>query len=172
MRVKNIFKKKKSNKRKIYIVLLFLIFLFVSLYYYLSSNNNYVVIPVDENIFYIIPEEKGGEKVLNLDKKSLNLKAQQEFVRISNKPKDAYFSVQFYVDDDFESVKKYLNKLNNSEESIYILKDFFILALNSEISTDYFLLYKNFVSKDMAKKYCEDFLSKLDKCLIVDTTKF
>ena len=102
----------------------------------------------------------------------MNLKSRSEIIKILNQPENIYFSIQFYANNDLNKVSKYLNKLNNIKESIYSSKDFFIMALNSDIDTDYFLLYKSFESRELAKKYCEKFLIKLDKCLIVNTNKF
>lgn len=172
MTMKKIFKKKKSNK-KIIIFIFFLIIFIICVYYFLfNKKNNYIIFPSGDNNFYFIPKDKGGEKVANLDKKILKLKSEQEAFKILNKPENIYFSIQFYTNNDLGKVSKYLNKLNNTEESIYSSNDFFIMALNSEIGTDYFLLYKSFKKRELAKKYCEKFFSKLDKCLIVDTTKF
>ena len=172
MAIKKIFKKKKSNK-KTYIYMFFLLIFITGVYFFLfNEKNNYIVIPADESIFYIVPKDKGGEKVANLNKKSLNLKAEQEFIKISNHPENIYFSIQFYTNNDLDNVRKYLNKLNSTKESIYSSNDFYIMALNSEIGTVYFLLYKSFKTREFAKKYCDKFISKLDKCLIIDTNKF
>ena len=172
MALKKLFKKKKNNTKYITIVTFFLL-IFITLFYFFIFNKktNYIVIPADEDIFYIIPKDRGGEKVKNLDKKSLNLMLDKEFVKATNKPKDIFFSIQFYTDNELKDVSIFLNKLNNGDESIYNLKDFFIMVLNTEIGTDYLLLYKSFKTRELAKKYCDNFLSKLDQCLIVDTTK-
>lgn len=172
MALKKIFNKKKSNK-KIYIFIFFLIIFTTTVYFFIFNKKyNYKVIPSDESNFYIVPKDRGGEKVTNIDKKSLNLKAEQEFIKILNQPENIYFSIQFYTNNDLDNIRKYLNKLNNTKESVYNPNDFFIMALNSEIGTDYFLLYKSFKTRGLAKKYCEKFLRKLDKCLIIDTNKF
>ena len=60
----------------------------------------------------------------------------------------------------------------NAKESIFNIEDFYILELNTDIGTEYFLLYKNFENRLMAKEYCSNFLTKIDQCLIVDATKF
>ena len=137
-----------------------------------SNNIDLVIIAENKESFFLIPKDRGGEKVANLDKKSLNLKSQQKFESAIDKPEDLLFSIQFYTNNDLENVSKYLKKITNSNEIIYYLKDFYILALNSEIGVDYFLLYKNFKERESAKDYCLKFLVKLEKCLIVDTTKF
>ena len=67
---------------------------------------------------------------------------------------------------------KLLTNLTSSEETIFHINDFQILEFTSEIGTEYFLLYKNFANKSDAKNYCSNFLPKIDKCLIIDATKF
>ena len=163
MVIRKIFYKKKSNNFFFIKILFFSLILIIFIYY---------IIPIDSNNFYITPNDKGGEKVKNLDKKSLNLQSEKEFVKILKNEAETYFSIQFYSDNDFKKISEYLDKINQNNESIYNLNDFFILTLNSEIGTDYFLLYKSFKTKQLAKKYCVNYLSKLDQCLIVDTTKF
>ena len=173
MPTKRIFNKKKSNKKKLYIIFVFLIF-FIFFIFSLFSNKNYnfIIVPENNKNFYIIPEDKGGEKVKNLDKKSLNLKSEKIYEKNFNKQEEIYFSIQFYASDELEKITKYLDQLTNSDVSIYEAKNFFIMALNTEIGTDYFLLYRNFYTRDSAKKYCVKFLNKLNKCKIIDTTKF
>ena len=69
-------------------------------------------------------------------------------------------------------INQYLLKITSFEETIYSINDFYILALTSEIGIEYFLLYKNFTTRLEATTYCTKYLSKVDNCLIVDTTKF
>ena len=69
-------------------------------------------------------------------------------------------------------INNYLNEIIKTKENIYYLEDFFILALNTDIGLDYFLLYKKFATRETAKNYCLKFLSKIERCLIVDVTKF
>ena len=168
---RRVFKKRESNKK---IILLFLcILFFLTIYYFITNKNkNFIIIPENKENFYIIPENRGGEKVMNLDKKSLNLQSQPKIENNINKPEDLFFSIQFYTNNELEKVSKFLKKLTNSDETIYNLKDFYILSLNSEISKEYFLLYKNFNNREDAKNYCLNFLPKIENCLIVDTTKF
>ena len=68
---------------------------------------------------------------------------------------------------------KILTAESQINESIYhLIEDFYILSFNSDIGIEYFLLYKNFKNREAAKKYCLDFLTKIENCLIVDSTKF
>ena len=173
MIARTIFLKRKSNKKIILFFLCILFILTIYIYYFIISNNKkFYIIPENKENFYIIPEDRGGEKVLNLDKKSLNLQSQQIIENNMNKPEDLFFTIQFYTNNELEKVSKFLKKLTNSDEAIYNLKDFYILSLNSEISKEYFLLYKNFNNREDAKNFCLNFLSKIENCLIVDTTKF
>ena len=172
MVVKKIFIKKNNNKNIYIFFIFFIFFVFICYFVFLNKKTNFVIVPADDSVFYIVPVDKGGEKVKNLEKKSLNLNLEQKFIKFFNQPDDVYFSIQFYTHSELDIISKYLKKINKGEESIYNLKDFFIMALNSDIGTEYFLLYKSFETRKLAKNYCINYLSKLDKCLIVDTTKF
>jgi len=173
MMARRIFLKRKSNKNIILFFLYILFFLTIYIYYFTISNNKkFFIISENKKNFYIIPENRGGEKVMNLDKKSLNLQSQPKIENNINKPEDLFFSIQFYTNNELEKVSKFLKKITNSDETIYNLKDFYILSFNSEISKEYFLLYKNFNNREDAKNYCLNFLPKIKNCLIVDTTKF
>ena len=80
--------------------------------------------------------------------------------------------ITFYSNSEYEKVNNYILKIINNDENIYQLEDFFILSINTEIGIDYFLVYKNFETRKDAENYCLKFLTKIDNCLIVDTTKF
>ena len=172
MNARSLFKKKQSN-RKIIISLSCLIIVFFFLYFFILSNENkFIVIPANTDIFYIVPEDRGGEKVANLDKKSLNKTTKEIVEHEIEKPDDLLFSIQFFTDSQMINVNQYLQKITNSDESIYSVDDFYILALTSEIGIEYFLLYKNFMTRLDATNYCIKFLPKMNNCLVVDTTKF
>ena len=172
MNARPLFKKRKSY-RKIIITLCFLLTLFIFLYFFIFINEKeFIVIPENTDVFYIIPEDRGGEKVPNLDKKSLNTITQDINEDIIKKPDDLLFSIQFFTDSEISNVNQYLQKITNFDETIYNIDDFYILALTSEIGIQYFLLYKNFTTRLEATTYCIKFLPKMDNCLIVDTTKF
>ena len=172
MNARPLFKKRKSY-RKIIIPLSLLLILFIFLYFFIFINEKeFIVIPENTDVFYIIPEDRGGEKVPNLDKKSLNTITQDITEDIIKKPDDLLFSIQFFTDSEMTNVNQYLQKITNFDETIYSIDDFYILALTSEIGIEYFLLYKNFTTRLEATTYCSKFLPKIDNCLIVDTTKF
>ena len=172
MNARPLFKKRKSYIR-IITLLSSLLILFIFLYFFIFINEKeFVVIPENTDIFYIIPEDRGGEKVPNLDKKSLNSITQDITEDVIKKPDDLLFSIQFFTDSEMTNVNQYLQKITNFDETIYNIDDFYILALTSEIGIEYFLLYKNFTTRLEATTYCTKFLPKIDNCLIVDTTKF
>ena len=170
MNSRPLFNKRKSY-RKIIIPLFLLLILFIFFYFFINEKE-FIVIPENTDIFYIIPEDRGGEKVPNLDKKSLNTITQDITEDIIKKPDDLLFSIQFFTDSEIENINQYLQKITSFEETIYSINDFYILALTSEIGIEYFLLYKNFTTRLEATTYCTKFLPKIDNCLIVDTTKF
>ena len=172
MNARPLFKKKKSY-RKIIIALFCLIIIFFFLYFFILSNENeFIVIPENTDVFYIIPEDRGGEQVPNLDKKSLNTISKDLTEDVIEKPDNLLFSIQFFTNSEITKVNQYLQNLTNLDETIFSINDFYILALTSEIGIEYFLLYKNFTTRLEAKNYCIKFLFKIDNCLIVDTTKF
>ena len=172
MNARPLFKKKKSY-RKIIIALPCLIIIFFFLHFFkLLNENEFIVIPKNTDVFYIVPEDKGGEKVVNLDKKSLNKTSKEIAEYEIEKPDDLLFSIQFYTDSEIINVNQYLQKITNLDESIYSINDFYVLALTSDIGIEYFLLYKNFTTRLDAANYCIKFLPKMNNCLVVDTTKF
>tara|TARA_B110000196_G_scaffold315147_2_gene324329 strand:- start:460 stop:978 length:519 start_codon:yes stop_codon:yes gene_type:complete len=171
MTQRRIFKKNKSNKKFILIIIILFSLIFSFFLFFLNFEKKFVIISENDDIFYIVPKDKGGQKVVNIDKKSLNLKTNDIQNLSLNKPEDLKFSIQFYVNSDFSNVKDYLYNLLNSKELIYLNKDFFILAFNTEIGTNYFLLYKNFETRKSANSYCFKYLISLENCLIVDGSK-
>jgi len=172
-------KKKKifSNKyRSIYFIKLFLItlcFLIIIMYLYFKYiRYNFFIISQFEENFYIIPKDKGGLKVLNIDKKSLHL---NQLILNNNKIEDIselFYSIQFLVSSDYDKIILNLNNFINNYENIYKKQDFYVVTLKSELGIDYFLLYKNFKNHYEAKDYCTKYLSQIDNCLIVNVQNF
>ena len=172
MNVRPLFKKRRSY-RKIIIFLSSLPIVIIFVYFLIFTNENeFIVIPENIDFFYIIPDDRGGEKVPNLDKKSLNTITRDITQDVIEKPDNLFFSIQFYTDREIENVNNFLQNITNFDEAIYSLDNFYILALTSEIGIEYFLLFKNFTTRLEAANYCTKFLPKMDNCLIVDTTKF
>ena len=172
MNERSLFKKKQSYRKIIITLSCFFIVFFFLYFFILSNENEFTIIPENTDVFYIVPEDRGGEKVANLDKKSINKTIKEIAVHEIEKPDDLLFSIQFFTDSQIINVNQYLKKITNPDESIYSIDDFYILALTSEIGIEYFLLYKNFMTRLDATNYCIKFLPKMNNCLVVDTTKF
>mgnify|MGYP001178899613 CR=1 FL=1 len=173
MIAKNIFKKRKTKKKFILFYFILLITIIFVIYFYSNKHENGItVIPEYKKKFYIIPKDKGGQKVANLDKKSLNLQSLETINENVNLPNGLRYSIQIYSDTEYENVNNYLKKILSFNETIYKIEDFYILALSTEIGIDYFLIYKNFETRQEAQNYCYNYLSTIENCLIVDTTKF
>ena len=172
MIARKIFQRKKSKTKFIIITLTLLFILMIIYNFFVDNRDEFVIIPENKKPFYIIPEDRGGQKVENLDKKSLNLKSVESINENINFPDNLLYSIQFFSDTKYENVSNYLKKIINSKETIYQIEDFHILGLTTEIGIDYFLIYKNFDTREEAQDYCSNYLSKIENCLIVDTTKF
>ena len=169
---RKIFKKRKSKTKFIYITLFVLLFTIFSYYIFLDNRSEFIIITENKDPFYLIPKDRGGQKVDNLDKKSLNLKSSEIVNNNINSSNDLLFSIQIYSDTKYENVNNYLKKILSFNETIYKIDDFYIMALSTEIGIDYFLIYKNFETRQEAQNYCDNYLSTIENCLIVDTTKF
>jgi len=129
MNARPLFKKRRSYRKTI-ISISSLIIVFIFFYLFILANENeFIVIPENTDVFYIIPEDRGGEKVPNLDKKSLNTITQDITEDIIKKPDDLLFSIQFFSDSEIENINQYLQKITSFEETIYSINDFYILAL-------------------------------------------
>ena len=88
-----IFKKKKSFK---YIYLLSLISLILIFLYFTTNsfNKNFFILNEVEESFFIIPDEKGGKKINNLDKKVLHLNLDEKPSLTNKKNFSLKFSIQ------------------------------------------------------------------------------
>ena len=173
MQRKKIFNKKSKS---IYIIQLFLIILFLLIIifylYYKYTRYNFFIIPQFEENYYILPKDKGGKKVLNVDKKSLHL---NQLIINNNKfenSSELFYSIQFFVSSDYDKILLTLNNLINNYENIYKKEDFYVVTLKSELGIDYFLLYKNFKNRDEANDYCSKYIPQIDHCLIVNVKNF
>ena len=102
--------KKRHSYRKTIISIFFLFIILIFLYFIFRNENEFIVIPENTDVFYIIPEDRGGEKVANLDKKSLNTITKDIEKDIIKKPDDLFFSIQFFADSEMSKVNHYLQK--------------------------------------------------------------
>jgi len=173
MKKKKIFNKKFISIYIIKLLLISLTLIIITFYlYYKYTGYNVFKIPQFKENFYIIPKDKEGEKVLNVDKKSLHL---NQLILNNNKLEDSselFYSIQFFVSSDYGKIILTLNNYINNYENIYKKEDFYVVTLNSELGYDYFLLYKNFKNRDEAKNYCSKYISQIDNCLIVNVQNF
>tara|TARA_B100000678_G_scaffold92553_1_gene77263 strand:- start:420 stop:932 length:513 start_codon:yes stop_codon:yes gene_type:complete len=166
--IKRIIFKKNNNYILKYFLLffLFIIILYLISFYYFT-NREYFIIPVFTDKYFIIPTNKEGEVVDYLDKKSLNNinnKIQNfEFSNIS----ELNYTIQLYSNDNFENINKYLNNLLENKIEIIDDEDIFIFYKKTEIGTQYFITYKNYISKNNAYESC-DLLSIVKSCLILN----
>ena len=166
--IKRIIFKKNNNYILKYFLLffLFIIILYLISFYYFT-NREYFIIPVFTDKYFIIPTNKEGEVVDYLDKKSLNKinnKIQNfEFSNIS----ELNYTIQLYSNDNFENINKYLNNLLENKIEIIDDEDIFIFYKKTEIGTQYFITYKNYISKNNASEAC-DLLTFVKSCLILN----
>ena len=174
MKKRNLFYKK-SHKFLINVIILSFLFslmLFLSLFIFYSKQKFFIVHDFIET-FYIIPENKGGVKILNLDKKSLHIDDKKTSnLKIINDSMLEY-SIQIYSSSDYNLVKERLDFLINHNTDYmknYNLKtnDFFIVIFNSHLDREYMLIYKNFSQRKLANNYCLKHLIFFKKCLIVN----
>ena len=167
MKQKKIFIK----KSKFTIINFFLIFISFVLIYFLIENYNkklFLTISPYEDKYYIIPNEKGGKKIENIDKKSLHMNEIYTENQVLNNIDNLFFSIQFFSSSNYNETIDFVDRITNSNESKYYKNDFIIVSFQSQIGIDYLLLYKNFDTRDEAYNYCLKYISDLEKCLIVD----
>ena len=173
MQKKRIFSKKYTLRYIIKLFLIILILLIIIFYLYNKyTRYNFFIIPHFEEAYYIIPKDKGGKKVLNVDKKSLHL---NQLILNNNKLQNSpelFYSIQFFVSPDYDKIILTLNNLINNYENIYKKEDFYVVTLKSELGIDYFLLYKNFNNREEAQEHCSKYLSQIDNCFIVNVKNF
>ena len=164
---KNLFYKKSIISKKnlilsfiVFLLLLFLFLLFVNL------KQQFFIVPEFIESFYIIPDNKGGKEVMNLDKKSLNLNDEQRSdIEIINDPFLEY-SIQIFSSNDYYLVKEKFDFMTN--QNTLKISDFFIVVFNNDLGNEYMLLYKNFSTRILASNYCLKNLNFSQKCLIVN----
>ncbi len=165
---KNIFFTKNNN---FYYFILLILFILISIYFilfYLNSNKSYFEIKLDFLDYYIIPDDKEGETVKFLNKKSLNniANVKDENINLLN-IQEIDFTIQIYSDPDYTIVKNYMKKYIKLKSELLNTNELFLFSIATDIGVDYFLSYKNFSSKEEAISFCEN-SSFLDKCLIIN----
>ena len=136
--------------------------------FYITSNQKYFVISdLDSTSYFTIPNDKEGEKVKFIDKKSIN-----DFSIFNTKDniifnyEDLEYTIQLYSDIKYENIENYISNLLIAKSELISSEDIFIFTINTQIGIDYFVSYKNFTNKNDAMSYCKN-LSFVKKCLII-----
>ena len=151
-----------------FLFIIFVIIFVIIFIFYSFNNNNYFILSENDKPFFIIPENKEGITIINQDKKSLHLSYENSSnIEISNELNIQY-SIQLVTNSDYSYIKEKMNALINLKDSIFDSKDLYISAFTSNSSIEYFLLYKNFESRNIAQDFCEKYTYFVDKCLIVN----
>ena len=151
-----------------FLLIIFVIIFVIIFIFYSFINNNYFILTENDKPFFVIPENKEGITIINQDKKSLHLSYENsDNIDISN-DLDIQYSIQLITNSDYSYILEKMNQLINSKDSIFHSSDLYISAFMSNSSTEYFLLYKNFESRNIAQNFCEKYTYFVDKCLIVN----
>ena len=153
-------------------MLIFLILLTIFfIYSYIIINKKYFVISnSNQNIFYIVPKDKEGEKVNYTDKKSLN-----EHAILTKDINNLYdienlsYTIQLFSHINLPDIEIYLKNLLYLKSQILNKSDLFVFSITTQIGTEYFLTYKNFNTKKEALKYCKT-LTFVKNCTILNLT--
>ena len=171
---RNIFYKKSIISKRYLIIFFFIFSLFIFLFLLLiNSKPQFFIVSDFIGSFYIIPEVKGGIKVMNLDKKSLHINDEMSSdIEITNDSLLKY-SIQVFSSSDYYLVKKKLdfmiNQNNNYTDDLSLkINDFFIVVLNTDLGKEYMILYKSFFTRELASNYCLKYINFLKRCLIVN----
>ena len=172
MTKKKLFKKKSTNLIKYFFLFIFSL-LVILILLFMNLKQQFFTVPEFIGSFYIIPDNKGGKEVMNLNKKSLHLNDEKiQDIEIINDPFLEY-SIQIFSSSDYYLVKEKFDFMTNQNNN-YIndlplkINDFFIVVFNSDLGNEYMLLYKNFSTRILAFDYCLMHLNFLQKCLIVN----
>ena len=172
MREKIIFRKKSNNFNLLNLFIIILLIICIVFYFLQNKSENYFVILDNLQEYYIIPPDRGGEKVKNINKKILHLNQKEEINFLFNNVSKLNYSIQLFASSNYEEVRDHLNKYISKTEYIYQKEDFFTIALITDIGSEYLLLYKNFNTRKEALNHCHKYLFQLNKCLIVNAKSF
>jgi len=164
---KSLFKKRKNFYDKKYFILGLIIIIFILFFNY-YPNQAYFEIPDFKETYYIIPEERGGEKIINQDKKGLHLSSfTNDTIEVSKDPL-LKFSIQVYTSDNYDVIKKKINTMVSSSDTIFFSEDLYVAVLKHNFGNEFFLLYKNFDSRKEALDHCDKYGYFVDNCIIVN----
>ena len=151
--------------KNIFIIIIFLIISFF-FFTFFNFNQKYFEITEFQNSFYLIPDNKEGIKIFNLNKKSLHLNELKIDDSNINDNYSLEYSLQLFTSDNYDEI---LIKYDNLIKNNYIKKELFVVLLNTVLGYEYFLLYKN-INRESALDYCFKYLILLDKCIVVNVS--
>jgi len=165
MKKRRIFNNNKFINKKSYVFLFLFLFLLVFFIFILNNTNHFFIIEEFTDNYYIIPFDKEGKKIPNMDKQvlHLNLNNYQNTLISNNLIK---YSIQFYASLYYEEVKEKLDFY--LQKDIFNKNDFSIIVLKHSIGQEYILIYKDFETKSSAYDYCYNYLKNINSCLIVN----
>ena len=166
---KKLFFSKKNNSIYLFTSLFFFLLLIIYiLSLYLNLNKSYFVIENNSLEYFVIPDDKEGEKVNYLDKKSLNNLSNTNLdKKYYSNIKNLKFTIQVNVSSEYNELNNHLNELIKLKSEIISIEDFFIFPLVTNIGVDYFLSYKNFDSRIEATNYCSK-ITFINNCLVLN----
>lgn len=168
MNKKILFKKKNKKTTNIIIILAFFLFLYLIFYYIKITGNEYFTIPSNNESFFYIPKDRGGQEIPNQDKKGLHLSYLGNDLHNIIIDNEIKFSIQIFTNTDYQLVNDMRIELLKKKDSIFFPEDFLIAIFDSTLGKEFYLLYKNFLTRKKAEEYCEKYVYFLDKCLIVN----
>ena len=165
---KKLFKVKNKKKNIFFYLIIFIFFIFITSFFLFFKKNKYFIIPQNTVSFFLIPDDKGGKKIPNQNKKGLHLSYDEEEINSINNIFETNFSIQIFSSNSYsDTINKRLGLLNNPE-SFFKSDDLFISFFNSSLGSEYLLLYKNFETRNNAVNHCNKYIFFVDKCLIVN----
>ena len=162
---KNIFSKKKRSFSLLILIAIF--FVTIIIFLIITNPKDYFIVNENVDKYYIIPKDRGGEKVKYLDKKSINNSYSENNSKILDNIDDLNYTIQIYANNNLENVEQFLSKFINFRKEILELNEIYIFNIITELGDIYYVSYKNFSDKNSALNYCYN-LSFIDKCLILN----
>ena len=171
---KNIFFSKRNSTIYyiIAIIIIPLLILSVFSFYNIKNQKYFIISNSSTNLYFIIPNDKEGEKVRFTDKKGINnLLSSFSKNNKLHEIDDIAYTIQLFSDIKYKNVEEYSKNLQDHRSSIISSEDLFLFSVKTQIGTDYFLTYKNFNSKLAAIEYCKK-LSFVKKCIIINPKSY
>ena len=162
---KNIFSKKKRSFSLLILIAIF--FVTIIIFLIITNPKDYFIVNENVDKYYIIPKDRGGEKVKYLDKKSINNAYSENNSKILDNIDDLNYTIQIYANNSLENVEQFLSKFLNFRKEILELNEIYVFNIVTELGDIYYVSYKNFSDKNSALNYCYK-LSFIDKCLVLN----